>query len=176
MSQINVLVAVDGAKLAQQVADGSLHAGSAGSPTLLGSYGTSDVYISMIAQHSVAVNDQGQSELTIKAQSGDIISWFMTTFGNNTDHSATIYNASFNPSNGIQAYGSTIQEENNYLPPADNTSPSSVTRFTNTFSSYSAKLTKVNQHIQYYMSFVLVDNSNGHIIGYFAWDPFINVN
>ncbi|NOU49814.1 hypothetical protein HG263_04600 [Pseudoalteromonas sp. JBTF-M23] len=175
MAQINVLVAVDGDALANRVADGSLSAGSADRPTVLGSYSSSDVFISMIAQHSVAVNDQGQSELTIQAQSGDFLQWSMTTFGNNTDFTASIYNGSFNPSNGIEAFGSQIQQENNYLVPSDNTAPTTFEHFVNNFSVYQAKLTKVNQRIQYTLSFALVNNQTGNVVGYFTWDPFIQV-
>ncbi|MDI1256334.1 MAG: hypothetical protein PSV16_09545 [Flavobacterium sp.] len=57
MGLINILVAVDGSQLAQQVADGSISAGSQGSPTSLGAWSQSDVYIAMISQHSNVVND-----------------------------------------------------------------------------------------------------------------------
>ena len=56
MATINVLIAVDGAKLAQQVKDGSISAGSVNAPTNLGSYAGSDVYISMIAPNSFVDN------------------------------------------------------------------------------------------------------------------------
>ncbi|AZZ98021.1 AidA/PixA family protein [Pseudoalteromonas sp. R3] len=175
MSQINILVAVDAEKLADKVADGTLSAGSAEHPTPLGAWSQSDVFISMIAQHGVAVNNQGQSELTIQAESGDFLQWAMTTFGNNTDHTASIYNGSFNPSNGIEAFGSEIQQENNYLVPSDDSAPTTFTKVVNQFSVYQAKITKVKQSIQYTLSFALVNNQSGSVVGYFTWDPFINV-
>ena len=52
MATIDILIAVDGAKLAQQVSDGSISPGSQGSPTNLGSYSSSDVYIAMITQNN----------------------------------------------------------------------------------------------------------------------------
>jgi hypothetical protein len=87
MSKINILIAVDGATLAQQVKDGSLSAGSSASPTNLGSYGSSNVYISMIAPNSVVSNGtQGDSELQISANGGDSVEWAITSFDNNFDN------------------------------------------------------------------------------------------
>ena len=129
----------------------------------------------MVAQHSVAVNEQGQSELRIKANSGDIVNWFMSTFGNNTGYTASLYAGTFNPSNGIQVFGNTTSEANNYLFDSEGNDSLNISKYINTYDSFEAKLTKVNQTIQYTLSFVLVDNNTGDTIGYFTWDPFINV-
>ncbi|MBF6653529.1 hypothetical protein C3B47_11630 [Flavobacterium columnare] len=43
----------------------------------------------MTLQNSnVTNNSQGQSELNVKANSGDQVQWFMTTFDNNVDYIA----------------------------------------------------------------------------------------
>jgi hypothetical protein len=176
MSTINVLIAVDGAALASQVADGSIKAGSSGSPTNLGAYGSSNVYIAMIAPNSYASNGtQGQSELQITANSGDTVEWAITTFDNNFDQTVYLYGSTFSPVGSINTPLSFASSQvHNYLatgnPPA-----STPTKFTNQTNTVSGTIQIITQ-IQYTLSFVLVNNSNGTIIGYFQWDPFINVN
>ncbi|MBW4891883.1 inclusion body family protein [Mucilaginibacter sp. HMF5004] len=178
MSTINVLIAVDGASLASQVSDGSISEGSANSPTNLGSYGSSNVFISMIAPNSFVCNStQGQSELQISANGGDTIEWAITTFDNNFDQTAYLYAGAFNPATAIntplsfacgQAYA--------YLALGNPPSSSNPTKFINQVSTVSGTILQIGVTIQYTLSFVLVDNSNGNIIGHFMWDPFIVVN
>lgn len=177
MSTINVLIAVDGATLAQQVKDGSLPAGTANAPTPLGSYANSNVYIAMIAPNSsIANGTQGQSELQISANSGDTVEWAITTFDNNFDQTPYLYSSSFSPAAAIntplsyacgQAYA--------YL--ATGNPPAALpTKFINQVSTVSGTILEVGVTIQYTLSFALVNNSTGLIIGYFTWDPFIVVN
>jgi hypothetical protein len=174
MGTINVLVAVNGAQLAQQVADGSIKPGSQASPTGLGSYQQSDVYIAMIAQSSVVVNDGGQSELTIKANSGDTIRWTMQSFDGNADYTAYIYNSSFNPPN-ITPLTYFNMTTSSYLPPGSVPTAAPVLVHNQSYVAQGT-ITTPGATIQYTLSFVLVDNSSGKIIGYFYWDPFINVS
>ncbi|MXN93037.1 hypothetical protein GR160_17560 [Flavobacterium sp. Sd200] len=174
MELINILVTVDGAKLAEQVSDSKIAAGTKNAPTGLGAWSTSDVYIAMISQYSNVVNDGGKSELTISANSGDSIRWAMTTFGNNADYSAFLYASSFNPSdaivpNPLTYINSQIEE---HLPNNSGT----LTPFTNNIYIAQGTVVKVGLQVQYTLSFQLVDNSNGSTIGYFSWDPFIQVN
>jgi len=177
MATINVLIAVDGATLAQQVKDGSISPGSAGSPTNLGSYGSSNVYIAMIAPNSSISNGtQGQSELQISANGGDTVEWAITTFDNNFDQTVYLYGSSFNPAGAINtplsyACGQAYAYLATGNPPA-----STPTKFINQVSTVSGTILKIGVTIQYTLSFTLVNNSNGSIIGYFLWDPFIVVN
>lgn len=172
---INILVAVNGTQLAQQVADGSINAGTQSSPTSLGSYHNSDVYISMTAQNSVVVNDGGQSELTVAANSGDTLRWSMQTFDGNSDYTAYLYAGRFNPPANISSLIYLPVTTSSYLPTSSNplAAPSLVHN-----SAYFAQGTvlKPGATIQYFMEFTLVNNSNGVIVGYFSWDPFINVS
>jgi nematocidal protein AidA len=177
MATINVLIAVDGATLAEQVANNKLPAGSAGSPTNLGSYGSSNVYIAMIAPNSSVSNGtQGQSELQISANSGDTVEWAITTFDNNFDQSAYLYGSSFNPSGAINTPLSYASSQTYEYLATGNPPASTPTKFVNQVNSVSGVIQQVNVKIQYTLSFTLVNNSNGSIIGYFSWDPFINVN
>ena len=174
MGLINILVAVDGSQLAQQVADGSIQAGSQGSPTSLGAWSQSDVYIAMISQHSNVVNDGGQSELTISANSGDTIQWAMTTFGNNTDYTAFLYAGTFNPSSAIVPAGLLYLNTQvaEHLPNNSGT----LQQYNNNVYIAQGTVVQVGVSIQYTLSFELVNNANGNVVGYFTWDPFINVN
>jgi hypothetical protein len=113
---IDILIAVDGAKLANQVADGKLSAGSQSNPTSLGAWQQSDVYIAMITQNSSTVNDGGQSELDVKANSGDSIKWTMQTFDGNADYTAYLYNGVFNPATNITPLVYFNQNTSEYLP------------------------------------------------------------
>lgn len=177
MATINVLIAVDGATLAEQVADGKLPAGSSGSPTNLGSYASSNVYIAMVAPNSTVSNGtQGQSELQISANGGDTVEWAITTFDNNFDQTVYLYNGTFNPAGSINtplsyACGQAYAYLATGNPPA-----AQPTKFVNQVSTVSGTIQKIGIQIQYTLSFVLVNNANGQIIGYFSWDPFINVN
>ena len=177
MSTINVLIAVDGAKLAQQVADGSMKAGSSASPTNLGSYGSSDVYISMIAPNSMVSNStQGDSELQISANGGDSVEWAITTFDNNFDQTPFLYAASFNPANAINTPLSFASGEAYAYLGTGNPASTTPTKFVNQVSTVTGTVLKIGLTIQYTLSFVLIDNSTGNTIGYFMWDPFINVH
>jgi len=177
MATINVLVAVDGAKLAQQVADGSISAGSSGSPTPLGSYSSSDVYISMIAPNSSIDNGtNGQSELQISANGGDTVEWAMTTFDNNFNQTAFIYSGNFNPSGSINVPLSYASGQAYAYLGTGNPASTTPTKFVNQVSTVSGTILKIGIQIQYTLSFVLADNSTGNVIGYFTWDPFINVH
>lgn len=176
MQTIDILIAVDGAKLAQQVADGSVSPGSQESPTSLGSYAESDVYLSMITQNSNVNNDtQGDSELQVKANSGDIVNWSITTFGDNADQTAYLYNGSFNPSSAMHSLSYSNFQVRNYIP-AGETPTVDPSPYTNTLYNASSKVQQIGVQITYNLSFTLVDNSNGNIIGYFLWDPFIYVS
>ncbi|WP_259069174.1 inclusion body family protein [Mucilaginibacter sp. X4EP1] len=177
MATINVLIAVDGATLAQQVKDGSLSPGSAGSPTNLGSYSSSNVYIAMIAPNSSISNGtQGQSELQISANGGDTVEWAITTFDNNFDQTAYLYGSSFNPGTAINTPLSYASGQAYAYLATGNPPASTPTKFINQVSTVSGTILQIGLTIQYTLSFTLVNNSNGSIIGYFLWDPFIIVN
>lgn len=177
MATINILIAVDGAALAQQVADGSLPPGLYGSPTSLGSYSQSNVYIAMIAPNSsIANSTQGQSELEVSANSGDTVEWAITSFDNNFDQTPYLYNSSFNPAAAINTPLSYASGQAYAYLATGNPPATTPTKFINHVNTVSGTIQEVGVQIQYTLSFTLVNNSTGAIIGYFMWDPFINVN
>ncbi|MBP6385352.1 MAG: hypothetical protein KA313_09820 [Pseudarcicella sp.] len=177
MATINVLIAVDGAALATQVALGKLSAGSLNAPTNLGSYDSSNVFISMIAPNSsVSNNTQGQSELQISANGGDTVEWAITTFDNNFDQTPYLYSGNFNPAGSINVPLSYACGQAYAYLALGNPTATTPTKFVNQVSTVSGTILKIGVQIQYTLSFTLVNNATGNIIGYFTWDPFINVN
>ena len=176
MALIDILVTVNGQQLAQQVSDGSLKPGSVNSPTALGSYSSSDVYISMVAQNNYVSNDQGKSELSITANSGDSVRWTMTTFDENTDYTAFLYADHFNPSTGITSLSYFNMQSSLYLPSGTDPASGNVQLYHNNTYVAQGTIIESNQSIQYTLSFKLINNSNGQVIGYFTWDPFIKVS
>ena len=174
MSTIDILIAVDGAKLASAVAANTLQPGTESSPTSLGSYAQSDVYISMIAESENTVDNAGKSELQITASVGDTVRWSMSTFGYNLDYTAYLYNGTFNPATGISSLNYVPTVTTVYLPvTSDPTSAPSKS----TNHIYEARGTILEKgQIQYALSFKLIDNATGDVLGYFSWDPFINVS
>ena len=175
MAMVYILVAVNGTQLAQQVADKSIQPGTQSSPTNLGAYTSSDVYISMTAQNNVVVNDGGGSELTVAANSGDTLRWSMQTFDSNSDYTAYLYAGSFNPSTNISPLIYLPVTTSSYLPTSSNPlAPPSLVH-NSVYFAQGTVLTPGKQ-IQYTLSFTLVNNSDGAIVGYFSWDPFISVS
>jgi hypothetical protein len=176
MGTINIQIAVDGNTLAQQIADKSINPGTQSSPTNLGSYSSSDVYISMTTQSgNVNNNTQGQSELNVKANSGDTIEWAITTFDNNIDYTVYLYNGSFSPSTAMSALNYISPQINNYYPPSGNPTATPI-KYKNQAMFAQGTVIQTGLTIQYTLSFMLVNNATGTIIGYFMWDPFITVN
>jgi nematocidal protein AidA len=180
MSTIDILIAVDTDKLASQVSDGKLSPGTINSPTSLGAWGTSDVFISMLAQHSYATNNQGGSELTVTCKSGDEIQWIIMGFDGNADYTVYLYNGVFNVQNSQQPASNYISSMNynritvpNYFPTNNPSGP--VSEIDNTIYATEAKLLKYGVTLQYTLSFALIDNSTGTAVGYFSWDPFITI-
>ena len=176
MSIIDVLIAVDGATLAEQVADKSIDPGTESHPTSLQSYQSSDVYVSMVAQKSYVVNDGGKSELTIKANAGDSIRWTITTFGNNIDYTAYLYNGSFKPASNISPLVYLPVSHSTYLPSTGTPDTSTPVLYHNQLYAAQGTVLAPGEGIQYSLAFKLINNYTGALVGYFTWDPFITVS
>lgn len=176
MAMIYVLVAVDAGTLAQQVADGKLSPGSTSSPTSLGSYSSSDVYITMTTQSSTCGNNtQGQSELTVLANAGDSVRWSMQTFDGNTDFTAYLYGGNFNPASQMSQLVYLPVKATCYLPSGSDPTVAPTAVNDTTYFAQSTVLSSGGT-VQYFLKFAVVNNRNGQIIGHFEWDPFIQVS
>ncbi|OKS87814.1 AidA/PixA family protein [Mucilaginibacter polytrichastri] len=177
MSIINIQILVDAAAIVAK----ALPAGSETNPTGLGSWSQSDVYISMTTQSGNVNNNEGQSELEVNANSGDTIEWSINTFDNNADNTVYLYNGTFNSqTQGIpasQAISPLVYlsvKVNNYLPPSGNVT-GTPTLYQNQVAFAQATLLQPGVVLQYTLSFIVINNTTGSIVGYYSWDPFINV-
>lgn len=176
MALINILVAVNASELAGRLADGSMKPGSVGAPTNLGAWSGSDVFVSMITQNSYVSSNQGGSELDVKANSGDSIRWTVSTFDGDTDYTAFLYNGSFNIPTGITALTYFNMHTSVYLPSGSDPVNGTPTLFHNNAYATQGTVIEGGQKLQYTLSFKLVNNSTGAVIGYFSWDPFISIS
>lgn len=182
MAQIFVAITVDAITLATSKTGGSWN-----SPISLGSYSSSDVYVEMMAQGSAVVNDQGGSELTISANVGDEIVFTISSPGAGQNYYPVLYNTVLSNAN-VRSLGPNTAVWNNYClesggsgnqPVFANTVPTGYPDAGNPNTFICAQwLFQVNGagSTQYNMSFAVLDTQTGKAIGYYIWDPFINVN
>lgn len=94
----------------------------------------------------------------------------MTPFGNNTDYTAFLYAGTFNPAgmivpSGLLYLNTQVAE---HLPNNIGT----LQQYNN--NVYIAQGTGCGG--RRLLSFELINNANGAVIGYFTWDSFITVN
>jgi len=175
MKIINMLIAVDGAALTQQVADGSLSPGSPDAPTRLGDYSDSGVYIIMMASSGPIIdNTRKQPELRLGISGTDTTRWAINTLDNNHDQTAYLYRGPFD----IDVFSTLLyscKKKKTYLA-TGNPPVSKPTKFSNQVSTVTGFMelpTEVMDNIVY---FTLVNNKNGQTIGYFMWEPLISLD
>ena len=178
---VNVLITVNAELLIAQHG----YKGTEDTPVNIGSYGTSDAYVAMIAQNNVVLSDDGGSELTIKVNSNDTINWSINTFDNMTNYSVSLYGGTFS-----KLGSHTVISDLTYasspigcsLPSEDADNPlklGAITRYENQICTASGRVVYLppgpsNNKINYTMKFKL-ENSSGTKTGYFTWDPFIKI-
>jgi nematocidal protein AidA len=172
MTAIDILIVVDGLQLAAQVADGRLLAGSADSPTSLGTYSSTGIYMTMITSFGTILDNSGdQPELRVNAYRGGAIGWTINTIDNNRAQTAYLYNGNADTAIiDISLYS--CRTVKNYLatgnPPAEKPSKF-LNQISKVLSYTELPLVTLNDGI----FFTLVNNSAGQIIGYFTWNPII---
>lgn len=175
MAFVPILVAVDGATLAAQVADGKLAPGTASAPTSLGSLSESNVYLTMTCRSSFVSNQlQGSSELSVTCRWGDVLTWTIRTFDGNTDYTAYLYAGRFSRPWVITPLVFLHATATCYLPPTSDplSPPKSVQDAT--YLALGAAV-RSSRRFRYTLSFALVQNSTGALLGHFTWDPFLTV-
>ncbi|WP_435261731.1 AidA/PixA family protein [Tenacibaculum sp. nBUS_03] len=166
---IDILTVVDAVSLQEAVASGKLKKGTKTNPTSLGSYGTSDAYIYMITANDYVVNDQAKSELTIAANVGDTVRWMITCPGGGTGNNVILMDWNSSSASGIIDPISLDIDIDLYVGSAS-VAPNPV-EFQN--YCFAGMLTKKG-NVQYYITFQLLDE-HGADLGFYLWDPFINV-
>jgi hypothetical protein len=171
---INISILVDAENIVNQILD----TGTVDAPLSLESCGDADNFIYMIAKSGfVSNNQQAKSELGISAKIGDKITWNMTTFGNNAKYSAFMYASEFQLESGdgkvgVSPVSYTNQEVEVYLP-SSNDPADTPEKYTNTIYTASTRVINTDQTLQYTLSFQLVNDATGEVLGYFSWDPYI---
>jgi hypothetical protein len=99
----------------------------------------------------------------------------MQTFDGNSDYTAYLYAGTFNPVTNISSLIYLPVTTSSYLPTSSNPLAAPSLVHSSVYFAQGTVLTP-GTTIQYFLSFTLVNNSNGAIVGYFSWDPFINVS
>lgn len=167
---IDILTVVDAASIEAAVAAGTLSSGGTiTSPVSLGAWSQSDAYIYMITQTAFVVNEEAQSELSVKANVGDAVRWMITCPGGGTSYNVVLMGMNFNPSTAISPFSLPL---NLNLYVGSPTVPVKPVAFTD--YSYEGVVTATGS-IQYTITFQLLDN-NGNNLGFYFWDPFIVVS
>jgi nematocidal protein AidA len=177
MSNIDILTVVDATTLMDLVATNKLSPGTFESPTNLGSYAGSDVFIFMIADGEYVPNGgQGKSELTVSANVNDVIRWTITNPSADFTYNCILY--SFQSAAIAQNIISTptcatmpvVSYYNSLL---DSTTPVPSAYM---YSVWSTSILNVGAgSVQYTWSFQVIDSTNGQVVGWFTWDPFIQI-
>ena len=174
MAIIDILCVIDTNLLRRlKISSGTLE-----HPTNLGANHHSDAFIFMICDGQFAVNHQGGSELTIKANVGDTIRWTITdpstglaASENAQSFSCILYNfqsKSKNISKPSLKSAAAISYYNSQ------TSPTTPEPTEYMCSSWTSSILAVG-NIQYDWAFQVIDNYSGEVVGYYTWDPYINV-
>lgn len=181
---IDIIIAVDADKIMNNIKNLTQEKGGKvnGTTTVDGYYlkgnSVSDNYIAMIAKHDSVSGKPGSSELEVKVSTGDMIRWSMTTFGNNSDYTAYLYNASFHDQHNNKPMSDLVyfpQQTSALLPETDDPKGTVIEKPNSNFVMLSTVLASVGP-IQYDMSFVLYNNTTQKPEGIFRWDPFIKIS
>lgn len=170
---INILSVIDVETILQQIQNGRLKTGTAENPTYLGAWSASDNYIYMITALGFIDTDSNTragSELRVDARIGDTIQWELTCPGSGLQHDAIIANVivgqqpsppSLTPPISKLTYRSIYEQAG---------SPGyQVIRQTDFVSNV------LNNGVtQYFIEFQIM-SATGENLGFFKWDPFVNV-
>ena len=182
MAQIFISITVDAISLAANKPGGSWNA-----PMSLGSYSQSDVYVEMMVQNSALVNDQGGSELTVSANVGDEIVFTITAPGAGQNYYPVLYSAALSNANVRNLGANTAVWTNYCLESGGNGSqPTFGPTIPNGYPNAGQPNTFIcpqwlfqvngSGSTQYSMSFAVLNTQTGAVVGYYMWDPFININ
>lgn len=166
---INILSIID----VETILKNNIPQGTLANPTNLGSYNTSDLYVYMITSRGyidTSDTDRADSELRIDASIGDTIQWELTCPGSGLQHNAIIANVI----------------PGNQPNPVSISSPVAIVTNRRIFDTAGVPAYQIVQQTdytasvealgitQYLVVFQIMDNL-GNNLGYYSWDPFINV-
>jgi len=170
---INILSVIDVETILLQIQNGHLKPGTLNNPTYLGAWSASDNYIYMITALGFIDTDsttRAGSELRVDARIGDTIQWELTCPGSGLQHNAIITNViigdqpsppSLTPPEERPTLRKIYEQANNggYQLVRQNDFVSNVLN---------------NGITQYFVEFQII-STTGESLGFFKWDPFVNV-
>jgi nematocidal protein AidA len=175
MATIDILCVIDTNGLMKK----NLKPGTLKQPTPLGSYGDSDTFVFMICDGQYASNDQGKSELTVNALIGDTLRWTITDPSTGLNLGQTTHSYScilYNFASGAINTGAITQPVLIAQPAVMyyNGSENDPLPAVYMCSAWTSTVLKPGS-VQYSWCFQVINCLSGEVIGYYSWDPFINV-
>lgn len=127
----------------------------------------------MIVKNANAVNGQAGAELTISAKTLDTIRWRATSLSLNSENEVILCKY-FGDPKLISDPEPMLAEVDCPLPnPDDPYNPTTQTINTYFFNSVVEKVG--SGRVTYHFVFLIIDR-DGNKIGYYHWDPFINIS
>ena len=169
MAERQILTVIDCQTVLAKVTPGTI-----GNEASLGSWDTSSVYVYMISSGNYAISGQGQSELNVSANSGDIIQWTVTDPTSGQEYNPVLYGFTTNNPTVLTA-PVMLAETLEVYQPQSTTAPTGPFQKVN-YPDYVWQTTilQPGQQAQYSWKFVILDN-NGTQLGAYSWDPFITI-
>jgi hypothetical protein len=155
-------------------------AGTVGNPTNLGSYSTSDAFVYMMTKQAYAMNapsneGDGSSELKVTANVGDTLRWTITSIDQGVNYNAILQSINLSTNNALQTPVNLEFGFSEYVGPQQPTNGGTTALSSVSYSDYLFQSTVLNTSspsVQYSITFYVAD-TNGNILGYYCWDPFI---
>lgn len=169
MSDIDILCAIDAAELPTLSQDRN-------NPT-----GGLNQWVYMIVKDANAISGQAGPELNISANIGDNVRWRATSLDSNFDLTVVFYNFTAQGGNLLTSpqliggvNGGTPVTINQMMPVQGNM-PWNTTSVAVPYDYYQSTVESVGS-VTYQWSFQVNNTSNGSLVGYGIWDPFITIS
>ncbi|HEY3362844.1 MAG TPA: inclusion body family protein [Methanosarcina sp.] len=130
------------------------------------------ILIFMVTKKENAIDGQAGNELTLGAETGDVIRWRATSLSLNSDSEVILYKFVADPGQQLiddpKPLSITISD-----PLPNKNDPINPT--TQTIQSYFYNSTVLNPgNLVYHFYFLIVDR-HGNKLGYYWWDPYITI-
>jgi hypothetical protein len=152
----------------QSLEDEMMAQGSMESPVTVNVLGPNSIYAIMDGNYTVN-GVSNSAVIPIKALAGDVLTFSITTLSQNQNASVYLYAANHKMRNGHLPLFFFESQKNNYFPPSkDSFAPPKA--YMNTFSCAKTFVTRAISEGMQTLSFAVVDNSNGKVLGYFKWE------
>ena len=145
----------------------------------------SNTLIYMIVKQGSAISGNGQGELNVQAQVGDVIRWRETSLSSNFEYAVMFYNFSTSSTDlitlppqligGVTQSGTVIQVPEPLPRQSTSAPPWLPSVEENVPYHYWQSTVQSAGSVTYHWQFQIADR-NGNVNGYFQWDPFITIS